>query len=59
MRKGKDPDPYLWLIDPDTAPRMPKYIRILRIRIRNTAGNHGFSESLVTIFLGKNALLLC
>ncbi len=24
MRKGKDPDPHLWLLDPDPDPRGPK-----------------------------------
>ncbi len=32
MRKGKDPDPYLWLTDPDKDPGSPKNIRILWIR---------------------------
>jgi hypothetical protein len=24
MRKGEDPDPYLWLMDPDSVPAGPK-----------------------------------
>ncbi len=31
-----NPDPYLWLTDPDADPGGPKTIRILRIKIRNT-----------------------
>ncbi len=34
MRKGKDPDPDLWLMDPDLGG--PKTLRILRIWITNT-----------------------
>ncbi len=38
MKKGKDPDPYLWLKDPDADPGLgrPKNIQFLRIRIWNT-----------------------
>ncbi len=42
VRKGKDPDPYPWLTDPDGPKNMP----ILRIRIPNTAGFNALPWSL-------------